>query len=98
MKLGRRRWVVAAVIAPAVLIASGASPAGSPPQESSSQHGGIMEIRYLGFDQKQNSRVYRFDVRAAGHPAKEVSITADMAVFRDCGVGIQEGPALSGNK
>lgn len=57
-----------------------------------------MEIRYLGFDQRQNSRVYRFDVRTDGRLTKQVSVTADMAVFRNQRVGIQDGPSLSGNK
>ena len=57
-----------------------------------------MEIRYLGFDQRQNSRVYRFDVRIEGRLTKQVSVTADMAVFRNQRVGIQEGPSLSRNK
>ena len=57
-----------------------------------------MEIRYLGFDQRQNSRVYRFDVRIDGHQTKQVSVSADIAVFRNHSVGIQEGPALCGNK
>ena len=57
-----------------------------------------MEIRYLGFDQRQNSRVYRFDVRMDGRLTKQASVTADMAVFRTHSVGIQEGPSLSGNK
>lgn len=57
-----------------------------------------MEIRYLGFDQRQNSRVYRFDVRVDAHLTKEASVAADMAVFRTHSVGIQEGPFLSGNK
>ena len=57
-----------------------------------------MQIRYLGFDQKQNSRVYRFDVRTEGRLANEVSVTADIAVFRNGSVGMQEGPALCGNK
>ena len=57
-----------------------------------------MELRYLGFDQKENSRVYRFDVQTDGQPMKEVSVTADLVVFRDHRVGIQEGPFLSGNK
>ncbi|HTS63593.1 MAG TPA: hypothetical protein VMH28_16325 [Candidatus Acidoferrales bacterium] len=57
-----------------------------------------MEIRYLGFDQRQNSRVYRFDVRTDGSLTKQVSVTADIAVFRNYSVGIQEGPFLSGNK
>ena len=57
-----------------------------------------MEIRYLGFDQRQNSRVYRFDVRTDGRLTKQVSVTADMAVFRNHSVAIQDGPLLSGNK
>jgi len=57
-----------------------------------------VEIRYLGFEQRQNSRVYRFDVRTDGHLTNQVSVTADIAVFRNPSVGIQEGPFLSGNK
>jgi hypothetical protein len=57
-----------------------------------------VEVRYLGFDQRQNSRVYRFDVRTNGRLTKQVSITADMAVFRNYRVGIQDGPLLCGNK
>ena len=57
----------------------------------------LVEIRYLGFDQSQNFRVYRFDVRADGL-AKQFSVRADIAVFRNHSVGIQEGPVLSGNK
>lgn len=57
-----------------------------------------MEIRYLGFDQRQNARAYRFEVRVDGRLTKQVSVTADLAVFRDHRVGIQEGPSLSGNK
>jgi hypothetical protein len=57
-----------------------------------------VEIRYLGFDQRQNSRVYRFDVRIDGRLTTEVSISADISIFRDHSVGIQEGPILSGNK
>ena len=57
-----------------------------------------MEIRYLGFDQMHNARVYRFDVRTEARLTKQVSVTADIAVFRNYSVGIQEGPLLSGNK
>jgi len=60
--------------------------------------GELVEIRYLGFDQRQNSRVYRFDVRMDGHLTKQASVTADIAVFRDHSVGIQDGPFLCGNK
>jgi hypothetical protein len=57
-----------------------------------------VEIRYLGFDQRQNSRVYRFDVRTDGRQTNQVSVTTDISVFRNHRVGIQEGPFLSGNK
>ena len=57
-----------------------------------------MEIRYLGFDQRQSSRVYRFDVCTDRGLTKQVSVTADIAVFRNHSIGIQEGPFLSGNK
>ena len=57
-----------------------------------------MEIRYLGFDQRQNSRVYRFDVRTDGRLTTQVLVTADIAVFREHSVGIQDGPSLCGNK
>ena len=57
-----------------------------------------MDIRYLGFEQRQNARLYRFDICADGRPIKQVSVTADMAVFRTNNVGIQEGPTLSGHK
>ena len=58
----------------------------------------FVEIRHLGFDQSENSSVYRFDVHTGGQPTKEVSATADMLVLRDSRIAIQEGPVLSGNK
>lgn len=57
-----------------------------------------MEIRYLGFDQSQNSRTYQFDVHDKGQPRRHITITADMDIFRFHGIGIQDGPRLSGNK
>jgi len=62
------------------------------------EKGELVEIRYLGFDQRQNSRVYRFDVRTDGRQLNQVSVTADISVFRNHSVGIQEGPFLCGNK
>jgi len=67
-------------------------------RSSIARKGELVEIRYLGYDQRQNSRVYRFDVRTDGRLTKQVSVTADIAVFRTHSVGIQEGPVLSGNK
>jgi hypothetical protein len=67
-------------------------------RSSMSGKGNLVKIRYLGFDQRENSRMYRFDVQTDGRPMKEVSVTADLVVFRDHKIGIQEGPLLSGHK
>jgi hypothetical protein len=60
--------------------------------------GGLVEIRYLGSEQRRNSRAYQFDVREKGQPSRQLAVTADMDLFRLNRVGIQEGPTLSGNK
>jgi hypothetical protein len=52
----------------------------------------------MGFEQKQNSRTYRFDVREKDKPSRKLAVTADMDLFRIHRVAIQEGPALSGSK
>jgi hypothetical protein len=57
-----------------------------------------VELRYLGFDQQQNTRSYRFDVIKKGQPARRFTVNADLALFRTHRVGIQEGPTLSAIK
>jgi hypothetical protein len=57
-----------------------------------------VEIRYLGFEQDQNARSYRFEVREKGQASTQLTVKADMDAFRACRVGIQEGPTLSSNK
>ena len=57
-----------------------------------------MELRYLGFDQLENARGYRFDVVAKGDPPRHFVVTVDLALFRAHGVGIQEGPSLCAQK
>ena len=57
-----------------------------------------MEIRYVGFEQRQNARVFRFDICSQGQSTRQVSVSADMAIFRSQSVGIQEGPSLCRNK
>jgi len=64
----------------------------------SNPEGDLVEIRYLGFDHRQNSRAYRFEVREQGRPTRQLTVTADMELFRLHRVCIQEGPTLSGNK
>lgn len=57
-----------------------------------------MELRYLGFDQLQNARAFRFDIIAKGEITKEATVTADMALFLQYRVGIQDGPTLCATK
>jgi hypothetical protein len=57
-----------------------------------------MELRYLGFEQRQNARDYRFDAVEKGQPARRFVVTADLALFRTLGVVIQEGPTLCASK
>ena len=57
-----------------------------------------MELRYLGFDQLQNARGYRFDVIEKGDTPRHFVVTVDLALFRAHRVGIQEGPSLCARK
>ncbi len=57
-----------------------------------------MELRYLGFDQLQNARGYRFDVIAKGDLPRHFVVTVDLSLFRAHRVGIQEGPSLCARK
>lgn len=57
-----------------------------------------MELRYLGFDQKQNTRAYRFDGMTKGEPTMHFVVTADLAMFLRRRIGIQEGPSLCAHK
>ncbi len=57
-----------------------------------------MEFRYLGFDQLQNARGYRFDVVAKGDATRQFVVTVDLALFRAHRVAIQEGPTLCARK
>ena len=53
-----------------------------------------MGLRYLGFDQKQNTRFYRFEQPVNGEAALRFVITADLALFLEHRIHLQEGPAL----
>lgn len=57
-----------------------------------------MEFRYLGFDQLQNARGYRFEAVSKGDPVRQFVVTVDLALFRTHRVGIQEGPSLCAHK
>ena len=57
-----------------------------------------MELRYMGFDQKQNTRTYKFDGVANGQAPVHYMVTADLALFLANRIGIQEGPTLCAHK
>ena len=57
-----------------------------------------MELRYLGFEQLENARGYRFDVVAKGDATRQFIVTVDLALFRTHAIGIQEGPSLCAQK
>ncbi|HYW43547.1 MAG TPA: hypothetical protein VE959_11870 [Bryobacteraceae bacterium] len=57
-----------------------------------------MEFRYMGFEQQENARTFRFDVVAKGEPMRHVVVIANLAHFLAHRVGIQEGPSLCAQK
>jgi hypothetical protein len=57
-----------------------------------------MDLRYMGFDHKQNTRTYKFDRTEKGEPSIRLAVTADLALFLKHRIGIQEGPTLCAHK
>ena len=57
-----------------------------------------MQLRYMGFDQSDGVRVYRFDSIEERAPTIRYVVTADLTLFLKHRVGIQEGPALCARK
>jgi hypothetical protein len=57
-----------------------------------------VELRYLGFDQAQSRRVYKFDCKAADKSTTRFLVSVDMVLFLKHRVGIQEGPVLCAQK
>lgn len=57
-----------------------------------------MELRYLGFDQLRSARAFRFEIMVKGASTRQAVVTADMALFLQFHVGIQDGPTLCAGK
>jgi hypothetical protein len=57
-----------------------------------------MELRYMGFDQLRNARAFRFEIVVKGATTRQAVVTADMALFLQYRVGIQDGPTLCAGK
>jgi hypothetical protein len=66
-----------------------------PRMQNSLRRESLMQLRYMGFDQTQNIRVYRFDSVAKGEPVGHFVVSADLVLFQKHHVAIQEGPTLS---
>ncbi len=53
-----------------------------------------VQFRYMGFDQSESTRAYKFQRVAHGEEPRTFIVTTDLALFRKHRVGIQEGPGL----
>lgn len=73
-------------------------PGDTPSAQGAKRKDEHMELRYLGFDQSQNARAYRFDLVVKGDATKHFIVTVDLTLFRAHRVGIQEGPSLCAQK
>jgi hypothetical protein len=58
----------------------------------------VMQLRYMGFDQTNAVRVFRFDSIVDHAPAVRYIVTADLALFLKHRIAIQEGPTLCARK
>jgi hypothetical protein len=57
-----------------------------------------MQLRYMGFDQTDAVRVYRFESVVEHAPPVRHLVTVDLTLFLKHHVGIQEGPSLCARK
>ena len=57
-----------------------------------------MELRYRGFHQERNRRLYNFDGPGDVQTVVRFVVSVDMSLFLKHHVGIQEGPALCAQK
>jgi cold shock CspA family protein len=55
---------------------------------------GTEQLRYMGFDQTESIRAYRFERVSPGEGTQTFIVTTDLALFRKHCVRLQEGPAL----
>lgn len=53
------------------------------------------QVRYIGFEQRDSLRTYRFEqLDSGGQHSGNFTITADLGLFSKYHVGIQDGPAI----
>jgi cold shock CspA family protein len=64
------------------------------PTLGESKHLESTRLRYLGFEQRDTVRAYRFERLTPGEESRTFFVTIDLALFKKHGIGMQEGPAL----
>jgi hypothetical protein len=57
-----------------------------------------LQIRYVGFDHLNASRAFHFDVLSESGAKTRYTVEADLGLFPQHGVVVQEGPALCAQK
>ena len=57
-----------------------------------------MQLLYMGFDQTETVRVYRFELIEERAPTIRYTVPVDRKLFLKHHVGIQEGPSLCARK
>jgi hypothetical protein len=57
-----------------------------------------LELRYVGFDQHDNIRAYKFDGVEKEQLIVRLVVTADLTLFLKYHINIQEGPELCARK
>jgi CspA family cold shock protein len=65
-----------------------------PHRKVARDHEAPMQLQYLGFDQVQNVREYRFEGVTRGADTRHFTVDADLALFTKHHVGMQEGPVV----
>jgi cold shock CspA family protein len=55
---------------------------------------GSVQLRYIGFEQNEYVRTFRFQAVMSGEQTRDYGVTVDLRMFQKHHVGIQEGPAL----
>ncbi len=62
--------------------------------QAEARHPETARPRYVGFEQRDGLRAYRFEQSVPGERTKTLFVTTDLALFRKHRIGIQEGPSL----
>jgi hypothetical protein len=54
----------------------------------------MMQVRYLGFSQKEHARAYQFEVFSEDTTRRRCTVTADLRLLGEHRVALQDGPAV----